>query len=138
MKKNFILFVLVLLVFFNGCEKKELEDTVNMVANLDVQIVADYGKELVVPNPESLEKDVTIVMRYIPNFEKYEAYDEMDKCYKSCEVDLSFLGFKNRMKILAFQIGTVTGYTSEYTNIVYDIPNEYLGHAEQLLIFIKF
>ncbi len=130
MKKNFILFVLVLLVFFNGCEKKELEDTVNMVANLDVQIVADYGKELVVPNPESLEKDVTIVMRYIPNFEKYEAYDEMDKCYKSCEVDLSFLGFKNRMKILAFQIGTVTGYTSEYTNIVYDIPNEYLYNED--------
>lgn len=130
MKKIFILLMLVLLGFLNGCEKKKLGNTANMVANLDMQIVADYGKELVVPNPESLEKDIMIVMRYIPNFEKYEAYDEMDKCYKSCEVDLSFLGFKNRMRILAFQIGVVTGYTSEYTNIVYDIPNGYLYNED--------
>lgn len=90
-----------------------------------MQIVADYSKELIVPNPESLEKDKSIVMRYIPNFEKYEAYDEINRCYKSCKADLSFLGFKNKMTILAFQIGVVTSYTSEYTTIVYDIPDDY-------------
>lgn len=114
--------MLVLLGLLNGCNKKSVENT---AAKVDMRIVADYSKELVVPNPESSEKNATIVMRYIPNFEKYEAYDEMDRCYKSCEVDLSFLGFENKMTILAFQIGAVTSYTSEYTHIEYDIPSGY-------------
>lgn len=130
MKTIFILLILVHLGLLNGCEKKESGNTANMAANVEMQIVADYGKKLVVPNPESLEKDAMIVMRYIPNFEKYEAYDEMDKCYKSCEVDLSFLGFKNKLRILAFQIGAVTSYTSEYTNIAYDIPYGYLYNED--------
>lgn len=103
----------------------ERTNTADTAANVDMRIVADYSKELVVPNPESSEKDAMVVMRYIPDFEKYEAYDEMDRCYKSCQVDLSFLGFENKMTILAFQIGAVTSYTSEYTHIEYDIPNGY-------------
>lgn len=120
MKRIIILIIFVLFGLLNGCDKKSVKNT---VANVDIRIVADYSKGLVVPDPESLEKDAMIVMRYIPNFEKYEAYDEMDRCFKSCEVDLSFLGFKNKMTILAFQIGAVTSYTSEYTHIAYDIPN---------------
>ena len=34
--------------------------------------MADYSEELLVPNPESVEKDVSIVMHYIPDFEKYD------------------------------------------------------------------
>lgn len=102
-------------------DQKSIED---MPTNMNVQIVSDYSKELIVPNPESSEEN-TIVMRYIPNFEKYEAFGEMDRCYKSCDVDLSFLEFKNKMTILAFQIGAVTNYTSAYTHIEYDIPDDY-------------
>lgn len=47
-------------------------------------------------------------------------------CYQSCVVDLSFLGFKNKMMVLAFQIGAVTGYTSEHMHVEFDIPNDYL------------
>lgn len=129
MKKIIVFFVLVTIGLLNGCgcEKESVEST---ATNMNVQIVADYSKGLIVPDPENIEKDVSIVMRYIPNFEKYEAYDEMDRCYKSCEADLSFLGFNDKMTILAFQIGVVTGYTSEYIHIAYDIPDGYQYNEE--------
>lgn len=129
MKKIIVFLVLVISGLLNGCgcEKKGVENT---ATNMNVQIVANCSKELIVPNPENIEKDVSIVMRYIPDFEKYEAYDEMDRCYKSCEADLSFLGFNHKMTILTFQIGVVTGYTSEYTHIAYDIPDDYQYNEE--------
>lgn len=130
MKKCVIFFVLVCLALLNGCDKKSennekseksVEDTARNT-NVNMQIAADFSRELVVPNPEITENDVSIVMRYNP----YGANDdEMEQCYQSCVVDLSFLGFKNKMMVLDFQIGAVTGYTSEHTHVEFDIPDDY-------------
>ena len=130
MKKFIVFFLIMFLCLLNGCDKKGEENATNSAINVKMQITADYGKELVVPDPESSEEEVSVVMRYIPDFEKYEAYEDMDKCYKSCEVDLSYLGFDNKMTILAFQIGAVTSHTSKYIHIAYDIPDGYLYDEE--------
>ena len=136
MKKFIVFFLIMFLCLLNGCDKKRKENATNSAINVNMQITAEYSKELVVPDPESSEEEVSVVMRYIPDFEKYEAYEDMDKCYKSCEVDLSYLGFKNKMTILAFQIGAVTSYTYEYIHIEYEIPNGYL-YDEELPVLIN-
>ena len=124
MKKVSMAFVLLAFIaLISGCSKKNSE---KISMNISMKITADYNEELIVPNPETTENNVSIVMRYFPDFDKYEAYDEMDKCYQSCAADLSFLGFKNKMMISAYKIGAITNRTSQYTHVELDIPDDYL------------
>lgn len=124
---NIVFVLFVIIVIFSGCNKgqKDLND-VNMTLLLD----PDFVRKPVIPDPVKAEGEISVALRYIPNFEDYEAYQEESECFRSNTIDLSFLGFKNEMLILAYKIGTVTSHTSEYIHIKYNIPDNYIYDKE--------
>lgn len=123
--RNRVIIVLVLIIIvtiFYGCDEYQ-ENTKDL--SMTVIFDPDFERKPVIPDPVKAESEISAVLRYIPNFEDYEDYQEESECFRSNTADLSFLGFKNEMLILAYQIGTVTSHSSEYIHIRYNIPDNY-------------